>query len=96
MVVDSGTNTHFFVPLLSSLGLEIAFCAVSLIAADSNVQSFLSAISWYLYTCALLVYPIILVGVDEFLKRKERRWFIRFQKELKLDFETKLGKYSPK
>jgi hypothetical protein len=37
-----------------------------------------------------------MVAVDELVKINERKWFIRFQKELKLDFDTKLGKYSPK
>jgi hypothetical protein len=40
-------------------------------------------------------WPFILIAIQELVKSKEKKEFIRFQKRSKLEFNTKLGCYSP-
>ena len=46
--------------------------------------------------CVGLLWPIVICVVDELVKSHRRREFQNVQKRLKLEFETRLGAYSPK
>jgi hypothetical protein len=54
----------------------------------------LDKLSWvYL---AGLSWPFAIVLIDEFVKKFERDWWTHHQRVLRLQFGTKLGKYSPR
>jgi len=55
----------------------------------------LNGLTWDVYVL-VFAWPIVLIAVDELVKLRDRTWFIRHQKELRLEFDTRLGKYSPK
>ena len=57
--------------------------------------SLLKQLAWYVYVI-VFCWPIILLAIDELVKKQEREWFNIYQRELRLEFNTRLGKYSPK
>ena len=63
--------------------------------AYSDVYEYLSRISSGVFVLTFC-FPAILVGIDEYMKRFERRRFSLLQTEIRIFFETKLGKHSPR
>jgi magnesium-transporting ATPase (P-type) len=55
-----------------------------------------SHLPWYFFFLAFFIMPIFCVTSDEFLKRPERRVMDRAEKLRRLQFETRLGMWSPK
>jgi hypothetical protein len=53
----------------------------------------LVSLSWVL--AIAFSWPLILMPIQELVKSSDKREFIRFQKRSKLEFNTKLGCYSP-
>jgi len=45
--------------------------------------------------CVGFLWPFAVVAVDEALKRRRRKGFLQVQKRLKLEFDTRLGAFSP-
>jgi hypothetical protein len=76
---------------LFSVALQIVFCAVSL----ANYPYLFGKLQWSFFI-VLFLWPIPQTAIDEIIKRYERDWFYHYQKELRLEFDTRLGKYSPK
>ncbi|KAI8393407.1 uncharacterized protein BYT42DRAFT_550947 [Radiomyces spectabilis] len=74
----------------SSIALQFVFCAVSLYDGPFP----LSRIPWYVYFLGL-IWPVIVVPVQELVKLHDEKEFTRFQKRSKLEFSTKLGMHSP-
>jgi hypothetical protein len=72
-----------------SILLQAGFCAVFLLHGPFA----LGKLSWIL--AIGLIWPIVLVGIQELVKKSEKKEFTRFQKRSKLEFNTKLGCYSP-
>lgn len=69
--------------------LQAGFSALFLLGGPFPLAS----LSWII--AVALVWPAVLVGVQEAVKRKDKKEFTRFQKRSKLEFNTKLGCYSP-
>eukprot|EP01119_Soliformovum_irregulare_P018494 TRINITY_DN5690_c0_g1_i2.p1 TRINITY_DN5690_c0_g1~~TRINITY_DN5690_c0_g1_i2.p1 ORF type:complete len:258 (-),score=45.08 TRINITY_DN5690_c0_g1_i2:19-792(-) len=72
--------------------LQVIWFAFSMIGRSSSM---FSRIHWAVYV-GIFLFPIVIVGIDEMVKIKQREYIDKNQRELKLDFDTKLGKYSPK
>lgn len=56
----------------------------------------LSALPWYFFFLAFFIMPLLCIVFDEILKRPERRVLDRAEKLRRLQFETRLGMWSPK
>lgn len=66
------------------------------IAQTAISPSFLlDRLPWEIYVL-VFGWPIVLIGADEVIKHFERKWISTYQKELRLEFDTRLGRYSPK
>ncbi|KYR02932.1 putative transmembrane protein [Tieghemostelium lacteum] len=86
-------NNHIWVLLvLLSLGLQVAFSFVSLKVIDGI--HLLTHIGIELYII-LFCWAIMVILLDEFVKRLYKKWFDDLQLELRLEFDTKLGMHSP-
>lgn len=73
--------------ILLSLLLQLVFSTFSLISQPL----FFDRLSWEFYLVAFL-YPLVIIFVDELVKRYERKWTKHSQDERRLEFETKLGR----
>eukprot|EP01117_Protostelium_nocturnum_P005661 TRINITY_DN2044_c0_g1_i4.p1 TRINITY_DN2044_c0_g1~~TRINITY_DN2044_c0_g1_i4.p1 ORF type:complete len:1569 (-),score=567.37 TRINITY_DN2044_c0_g1_i4:1041-5747(-) len=90
-------RTRFQIPLVYPICF---FCGISLqvvffIISVRNHPMLLDQLGWYIYLLIFL-WPAVALAIDEGLKVREREWFQRYQKGLKLEFDTRLGRYSPK
>jgi len=56
---------------------------------------YLNPVPWYLYLI-VGVWIIIIIVIDEIVKRHDKKRYLRFQQRLRILFDTKLGRYSPK
>jgi hypothetical protein len=54
----------------------------------------LTDVPWFVYIIALCC-PLVFIPVQEGVKMHDKRVFARMQKRAKLEFNTKLGQYSP-
>jgi hypothetical protein len=70
--------------------LQVGFFAVSV---SDSIMLLPSHRYFYLL---LFLHPVLLVLLDEYLFRKAGVLFAQRQRILKLEFETRLGRYSPK
>lgn len=103
-IVASATYVHGTTPILelppwsgNSVWLYSAILGLLLVTAillAAEKGSF-SALPWYFYLLAVLMPPIC-VAWNEFLKRTDRRHELRAGKLRRLQFETRLGMWSPK
>eukprot|EP00934_Nitzschia_sp_Nitz4_P002222 Nitzschia sp. Nitz4//scaffold4_size323378//53271//57502//NITZ4_000626-RA/size323378-processed-gene-0.176-mRNA-1//-1//CDS//3329553297//2222//frame0 len=75
----------------SSLSLIIAFIYIGVATAEGA----LGALPWYFYIIALIC-PFLCLGWVEYVKRIERSVLDRAEKLRRLQFETRLGMWSPK
>lgn len=103
-IVASSTYVHGTTPILElppwvgnnvwgySVVLGVLLVVAILLAMEEG--SF-SALPWYFYFLAVLMPPIC-VAWNEFLKRTDRRHELRAGKLRRLQFETRLGMWSPK
>ena len=103
-IVAPATYVHGTTPILElppwsgnslwaySVVLGLLLVTAILLAAEGG--SF-SALPWYFYILAVLMPPIC-VAWNEFLKRTDRRHELRAGKLRRLQFETRLGMWSPK
>eukprot|EP01111_Echinosteliopsis_oligospora_P011824 TRINITY_DN3988_c0_g1_i1.p1 TRINITY_DN3988_c0_g1~~TRINITY_DN3988_c0_g1_i1.p1 ORF type:complete len:195 (-),score=23.21 TRINITY_DN3988_c0_g1_i1:104-688(-) len=85
-------NAVWLVCACFALVFQIVFFAISL-AVTSNYSA-LSILPWYFYV-VLFVWAFALIIIDELMKKQYKKWFKRFQLELRLEFDTKLGMHSP-
>ena len=103
-IVASATYVHGTIPVLElppwrgnrvwaySVLLGLLVLVAILLATEEG--SF-SALPWYFYVLALLIPPICLAW-NELWKRTDRRHELRAEKLRRLQFETRLGMWSPK
>lgn len=73
--------------------LQVAFFVISVSAADS--EFLLDSLSWS-FIIVVILWPVCVTLLEELLKKKQKLWFTRFQKQLRLEFDTRLGQYSPR
>lgn len=89
---------QYVVVLVSIVGLQIIYFAVSQVFAISVKKllpiSSLSSVPYYVWLIGLL-WPLFVLLTQELLKWHDNREVFKLQTRLKLDFETKLGNYSP-
>ncbi|GAM17379.1 hypothetical protein SAMD00019534_005540 [Acytostelium subglobosum LB1] len=85
-------NYIWVIAALLSIGLQVGFSLVSLKAIDGI--GLLGSIPWELYV-VLFCWAIVVILLDEFVKRLYKKWFDEIQLELRLEFDTKLGMHSP-
>ncbi|RHY31440.1 hypothetical protein DYB32_003494 [Aphanomyces invadans] len=60
-----------------------------------SLESFVVFIPWYFWL-ALGVWPLLVLLVDELAKQHDHRLLIRYYKFLRMQFDTRLGMWSPK
>eukprot|EP01133_Synstelium_polycarpum_P009142 gene9142-10722_t len=75
-----------------SLAFQVCFSLVSLKTIGGI--HLLRSIPWELYV-VLFCWAIVVLLLDEFVKRMYKKWFNDLQLELRLEFDTKLGMHSP-
>lgn len=83
-------GVHLFFILLCII-LEVVYFIIYL----TTVEFVLNKLTWYVYLLIFL-WPFVMLIIEEFVKKTERSWFKAYQTELRLEFETRLGRYSPK
>ena len=83
--------------------IQILFTVVALARQDSNlpidengkvVDVSLSQLPAALYAVSF-VFPLLLAPIQEAMKLPDKKLYIKYQKKLKLFFNTKLGMHSP-
>lgn len=75
-----------FYPRSRSLVMQIIFSAISI----GVTRYSLSSIPWFVYFVAF-VWPLVFLPWQEFVKRYDKKEYLRFQKRSRLEFSTKLG-----
>ncbi len=89
---------QYIVVLLTVVTLQVIYFAVSQAFATTvrnlPVISSLSSIPFYVWIIGFL-WPFVLLLPQELLKWHDKTQVFKLQTRLKLDFETKLGTYSP-
>lgn len=55
-----------------------------------------SIVPWLFWLLALIVWPLTVIAVDEVAKAHDRRHMTRYYKFLRMQFDTRLGMWSPK
>ncbi|KAF0683095.1 Aste57867_24783 [Aphanomyces stellatus] len=60
-----------------------------------STWAFVQHVPWYFWL-ALLVWPLVAVLVDEIAKRHDHHLLVRYYKFLRMQFDTRLGMWSPK
>ncbi|KAG0245602.1 hypothetical protein BGX31_006961 [Mortierella sp. GBA43] len=73
-----------------SLVLQIAFCNISLVRGQFQIQD----LEWWIIVLAFL-WPLVFLPVQEVVKARDLKECARAQKLAKLEFNTKLGMHSP-
>ncbi len=83
-------NKAWLLMVIICIILQAIFTTISLLNKLIQVEE----VPWFIYLIAL--FPMFfLVPLQELMKAKERKEWIRFQKRSKLEFNTKLGMHSP-
>lgn len=90
------TNKWWAASVFAVLVLQIVYGSVSVsLHSSSNVQGpYLADIPVWLWLVAFL-WAVLLIPVNELIKRREIRVNVRYQKRARLEFGTKLGMNSP-
>jgi len=103
-LVASATHVHGTIPILKlapwngnrTWGYTILLGLLLVLAILLTLEkSSISAMPWYFYVLALIM-PFMCLVWNEFLKRTDRRHSQRAEKLRRLQFETRLGMWSPK
>lgn len=55
-----------------------------------------SVVPWAFWVLVLVVWPLAVIAVDEVVKTHDRRHMTRYYKFLRMQFDTRLGMWSPK
>ncbi|KAG1705284.1 hypothetical protein DVH05_004215 [Phytophthora capsici] len=86
----------------ASLLLTLQFLLSSLrarfVGADGvTLWHFVSqSVPWTFWLVVLGVWPLMILGVDEAIKTHDKRHLVRYNKFLRMQFDTRLGMWSPK
>eukprot|EP01102_Stenamoeba_stenopodia_P014701 TRINITY_DN4915_c0_g1_i1.p1 TRINITY_DN4915_c0_g1~~TRINITY_DN4915_c0_g1_i1.p1 ORF type:complete len:419 (-),score=104.43 TRINITY_DN4915_c0_g1_i1:9-1118(-) len=89
--IRPSTHWRWFVCSLLCVTLQIFFCFLS-VGFDQTVFTDVPYKIWIL----VILWPVVILIIDEYLKRQYKDWYKKHQLFLKLGFETRLGMYSPK
>mmetsp|Transcript_20940 Transcript_20940/g.23211 ORF Transcript_20940/g.23211 Transcript_20940/m.23211 type:complete len:1321 (-) Transcript_20940:439-4401(-) len=74
----------------------VAFIAIALYIFLNIERGTFSSLPWYFFILAFFVMPFLCMFWNEYLKRHEKRVLDRAEKLRRLQFETRLGMWSPK
>uniref|UniRef100_T1IVZ1 Cation-transporting P-type ATPase C-terminal domain-containing protein n=1 Tax=Strigamia maritima TaxID=126957 RepID=T1IVZ1_STRMM len=91
------TNKFWCFIVVIVLILQLMYCAIDLNIQSSNEEirpmniSSISVLTWIV----ILIWPFILLALNELIKQNEIRSNVRYQKKARLQFGTKLGMNSP-
>ncbi|RLN55983.1 hypothetical protein BBP00_00008227 [Phytophthora kernoviae] len=103
-------NTFIFVSQLFLATLILASYAVpfphlllsmvraGFVGADGvTLWNFVSAsVPWTFWAVVFGVWPLLIVAIDEAVKTHDKRHLVRYNKFLRMQFDTRLGMWSPK
>ncbi|OQS05388.1 hypothetical protein THRCLA_02470 [Thraustotheca clavata] len=82
--------------ILFLLQIGISIARIGLIGIDGiEFNTFLHFVPWY-YWFALSVWPFLVIGIDELVKRHDHKLVVRYYKFLRMQFDTRLGMWSPR
>ncbi|KAH7470588.1 hypothetical protein PRIC2_001382 [Phytophthora ramorum] len=56
----------------------------------------INSVPWAFWAVILGVWPLVILGVDEAIKTHDKRHLVRYNKFLRMQFDTRLGMWSPK
>ncbi|GMF38492.1 unnamed protein product [Phytophthora fragariaefolia] len=84
--------------LLLCLQLAISALRARIVGADGvTLWQFVSqSVPWSFWVVVLGVWPLIIIAVDEVIKTHDKRHLVRYNKFLRMQFDTRLGMWSPK
>ena len=74
----------------------LAFVVIAIYLSLNIERGMFSSLPWYYHFLAFFVMPSLCLLWDEYLKRPEKRVLDRAEKLRRLQFETRLGMWSPK
>eukprot|EP01135_Chromosphaera_perkinsii_P004602 Nk52_evm2s291 gene=Nk52_evmTU2s291 len=84
-----------FASLSLALGAVFFYLYMHLVEIPyDNIKMGFSDLYWFVYV-VIVVLLAFLIALNELVKNRDQRFFIRSQKMLKLIFDTKLGMHSP-
>jgi magnesium-transporting ATPase (P-type) len=83
-------NTEWVVTCVVAVVLQVIFLLIYL----RDILSHFTQIDWFVYVI-IFGWPILVIFIDDFVKRRERSHWKLNQEMLRLEFETKLGMHSP-
>ncbi|OWZ08443.1 hypothetical protein PHMEG_00019019 [Phytophthora megakarya] len=93
-------NIMWFTISSMLLGLHVIISSLRarLVGADGiTLWHFVSqSVPWSFWFAILGVWPLIIVGIDEAVKAHDKRHLVRYNKFLRMQFDTRLGMWSPK
>lgn len=87
-------NWVYLLTLLSLIFLQVLFFVVSLLFNRVGDTWNIADVPWYVWFIALL-WPFVQLLLQELVKSHIRKSYIRSQRRLRLEFQTKLGMNSP-
>ncbi|KAE8999949.1 hypothetical protein PF010_g15028 [Phytophthora fragariae] len=84
--------------VLLCLQLAISSLRAKVVGVDGvTLWHFVShSVPWSFWVVILGVWPLIIIAVDEAIKTHDKRHLVRYNKFLRMQFDTRLGMWSPK
>lgn len=84
--------------VLLCLQFAISALRARIVGADGvTLWHFVSqSVPWTFWAIVLGVWPLIIIAVDEAIKTHDKRHLVRYNKFLRMQFDTRLGMWSPK
>ncbi|KAG3240719.1 hypothetical protein PI124_g14387 [Phytophthora idaei] len=84
--------------LLLCLQFFLSMLRAGIVGADGvTLWHFVSqSVPWTFWVVTLGVWPLAILGIDEAIKTHDKRHLVRYNKFLRMQFDTRLGMWSPK
>ncbi|RLN49540.1 hypothetical protein BBJ29_005080 [Phytophthora kernoviae] len=84
--------------VLLCLQLLLSMVRAGFVGADGvTLWNFVSAsVPWTFWAVVFGVWPLLIVAIDEAVKTHDKRHLVRYNKFLRMQFDTRLGMWSPK
>ncbi|GAB9475169.1 hypothetical protein Gpo141_00012271 [Globisporangium polare] len=84
--------------LLLCVQLIISMARAGFVGGDGHTLWYFvsEVVPWYFWMLILLVWPLVVIAVDEAVKSHDRHHMARYYKFLRMQFDTRLGMWSPK
>ncbi|KAG7379218.1 hypothetical protein PHYPSEUDO_008869 [Phytophthora pseudosyringae] len=83
---------------LLCLQFFLSMLRAGIVGADGvTLWHFVSqSVPWAFWVVTLGVWPLVIMGIDEAIKTHDKRHLVRYNKFLRMQFDTRLGMWSPK